>query len=66
MASATDINIHKYLKSKQLGDNITIQQGGDDPERVVLLRRGRKNLRVQRSGGEAFLVGLEDVKLEGQ
>lgn len=64
MSTTTDINVHKYLKSKQLGDPITIQQGGEDPERVTLLRRGRKNLRVKKEEGDPFLVGLEEVVIE--
>jgi hypothetical protein len=58
------LNIHRYLRGIQLGEKIRIEVGGNDPETVILVRRGRQNIRVRREGDEednTFLVELNDV-----
>jgi len=54
-----------FLRDKDLGDDIVIQQMGEDPETVELVRRGRQKIRVSRETEEAsFLVDIDDVVVE--
>lgn len=58
------LTIFQFLKEKALQTKIKIASKEQEYEEVVLLRRGRQNVRVQHSDGSITLVPLQEVLLE--
>lgn len=55
----------QYLRPKNLGEIIYIQEYGEEPEPVELIRKGRQNVRVKRMGErEPFLVDIDKVVIK--
>ena len=57
-----NLEVFSYLKELELGEEITISVYGT-PEKVLLIRRGRQNVRIERENGDRDMIPLGDVVL---
>lgn len=57
-----NLEVFSYLKELELGEEILVSFYGTS-EKVLLIRRGRQNVRIERENGDREMIPLGDVVL---